>query len=251
MFKIESGNINYLAKIVSLNNLRKHSNADRLQCVSIDGNNVITDLSAKDGDIYVFFPLECAINKDFLSWSNSFEDKDMNADKEQKGFFNKHGRVRAIRLRGERSEGYIVPAQKLFDWLGVNIEISSFIGTEFDTYGDILICEKYIPKKKVSQGQNKSNKKLKRESKIISGQFRLSEDTAHFKKNLDKFSPEDIITVSYKMHGCNTSLGKVLCKRKLSVVDKIAKFFGAKVEESVYDLVYASRRVIKSDKYID
>ena len=68
----EKANPNYLAKVVKLNNIRKHENADRLQCVAIDGNNVITGLDAKDGALYVYFPLESAINKEFLSWGNSF-----------------------------------------------------------------------------------------------------------------------------------------------------------------------------------
>jgi hypothetical protein len=113
----EKANHNYLAKVVELTNLRKHENADRLQCAAIDGNNVITGLDAQNGSLYVYFPLESAINKEFLSWSNSFEDKELNQNKEVKGFFNKKGRVRAIRLRGERSEGYIVPVQSVSDWI--------------------------------------------------------------------------------------------------------------------------------------
>lgn len=75
----EKANPNYLAKVVRLINLRKHSNADKLQVITIDGNNVITGLEASDGDVYVYFPLEAAINKDFLSYSNSFEDKTLNS----------------------------------------------------------------------------------------------------------------------------------------------------------------------------
>ena len=132
----KNSNSNYLAKIVKLNNLRKHANADRLQVATIDGNNVITDLRAKEGDYYVFFPLESTLNKEFLSWSNSFEDSSQNNNKEAKGFFNKHGRVRAIKLRGERSEGYIVPLDSLTNWLlSKNLSFSfdeSLVNKEFD-----------------------------------------------------------------------------------------------------------------------
>ena len=102
-------NPNYLAKIVKLKGLRKHPNADRLQCVDIDFNTVITGLDAKDGDVYVYFPLECKINKDFLSATNSFRHKELNVDKEKAGFFDDNCRVRAMRLRGEKSMGYINP----------------------------------------------------------------------------------------------------------------------------------------------
>ena len=79
MFYIsEKANPNYLAKFVEISNIRKHPNADRLQVTTIDGNDVITGTDIKVGDNVVYFPLECAINKDFLSATNSFEDKELN-----------------------------------------------------------------------------------------------------------------------------------------------------------------------------
>ena len=137
MLKIsEKANKNYLAKVVKLSGVRKHTNADKLQCVTIDGCNVVTGMDAKDGALYIYFPVESALNKEYLSWSNSFENKEMNADQEKKGFFNRHGRVRAIRLRQERSEGYIVPVEDLSAWLsektGSKVSIGeSDVDTEF------------------------------------------------------------------------------------------------------------------------
>src|SRR6478736_1884005 len=119
MFNTKSDNPNYLAKIVKLGSVQKHPNADKLQVAVIDGCSVITGLDAKEGDIYVFFPIECAINKDYLSYSNSFQDKELNKD-DKKGFFVKTGRVRAIKLRGMVSEGYIVPIMDFREWLNVN-----------------------------------------------------------------------------------------------------------------------------------
>ena len=69
MLKIsETANKNYLAKVVKLKSGRKHSNADRLLCWTIDFQNVITSLDYKEDDIVVYFPVECAINKDFISF---------------------------------------------------------------------------------------------------------------------------------------------------------------------------------------
>ena len=112
----EKANTNYLAKVVDLKNIKKHPNADRLQTVDIDFNTVITGMDAKEGDTYVYFPIECKINKDFLSETNSFRDKELNSDKEQMGFFEENCRVRAMRLRGEKSMGYIVPISVVFNW---------------------------------------------------------------------------------------------------------------------------------------
>lgn len=39
----------YCGYITTLKGVRKHSNADRLQCVEVFGQTVIVDLSYKDG----------------------------------------------------------------------------------------------------------------------------------------------------------------------------------------------------------
>ena len=83
----KEANTNYLAKLVGLKNVQKHSNADKLQTVVIDFQTVITGMDAKDGDLYVYFPIECKINKDFLSITNSFRDKSLNTDQEKVGSY--------------------------------------------------------------------------------------------------------------------------------------------------------------------
>lgn len=255
MFNIsENANKNYLGKIVSLNGVRKHSNADKLQCVNVDGNNVITGLDAKDGDLYIYFPLESAINKEYLSWSNSFEDKNLNENKEKKGFFNKHARVRAIKLRGERSEGYIVPVSDLSNWLtektGKKVSIdSSDVNVEFDFFGDVQICEKYVNREALRQQSllaKKEQNKVAKQSKIIDGQFRFHNDTSHFSKNVYKIKPNDIISITNKLHGTSFVVANVLCKKPLKWYEKILKRFGVNIVDTHYDLLYSSRKVIKN-----
>lgn len=210
MLKIsEKANKNYLAKVVKLQGVRKHSNADRLQCVTIDGCNVVTGMDAKDDALYIYFPVESALNKEYLSWSNSFENKEMNADQEKKGFFSKHGRIRAIKLRQERSEGYIVPVEDLSAWLtektGSKVSFGEGdVNTEFDYFDDVQICEKYVNREVLKQQAlaGKKDKKAVRQSKLVDGQFRLHIDTSHLSKNSHKISPNDVISITNKLHGC-------------------------------------------------
>lgn len=54
----KEANRNYTAKVVQLKGLKPHSNADRLQVCTIDFQQVITGLDAKDGDLYIYFPVE-------------------------------------------------------------------------------------------------------------------------------------------------------------------------------------------------
>lgn len=254
MLKIsEKASKNYLAKVVKLSGVRKHTNADKLQCVTVDGCNVVTGMDAKDGALYVYFPVESAINKEYLSWSNSFENKEMNADQEKKGFFNRHGRVRAIRLRQERSEGYIVPVEDLSAWLSEQLgsKISfgeSDVETEFDFFDNIQICEKYVNREALKQAalSGKKEKSAVRQSKLVDGQFRLHNDTSHLSKNMHKISPSDIISITNKLHGTSFVVGSVLCKKVLKWYEKFLKKVGVNVVDTHYDLVYSSRKVVKN-----
>ena len=90
MLKIsKDANLNYLAKVIEIKNLRKHDNADKLQIAVVDFQNVITGLDTKEGDLCVFFPLESQINLDFLKETNSFSTQLLNKDTTVKGFFDK------------------------------------------------------------------------------------------------------------------------------------------------------------------
>lgn len=246
--KSKTHNPNYLASVVSISEFHPHPNADRLKMASVFGNNVITGIDAPPG-IYVYFPLECAISEEFLSFTNSFRDKEKNKDKEKVGMFEAHSRVRAINLRGSKSEGYIVPISQLESFaanLGGKIKVEE---GDFDEIGGHLICKKYIPKgqKQQNSAGKKTKGKIKKwESKLIENQFRFHPDTEQLKKNIRKVNPNDYIAITNKLHGCNFLVANVLCKRKLSLWEKFARFFGAKIQESHYDLLYSSRSVLKN-----
>lgn len=249
--KIVSDNPNYLAQVIRLGPVNKHPNADKLQTTVCNGCSVITGLAAKEGNLYIYFPIESTINKEYLSYSNSFSDAELNKNKEIKGFFVKTGRVRAIKLRGMVSEGYIVPAADIKEWLGTQkIDVEFEEGVSFDYIGDIKFCEKYCLPVRNSGITSKSDKKVKRESKLVDKQFRLSLDLEHLKRNLFKLNLEDQISITYKMHGANAAMGRVLCKRPLNLIEKLLKLCRVKIQESHYDLVYASRKVIKN-QYAD
>ena len=213
---------------------------------------MITGLSAKEGGAYVFFPLESSINTEYLAHSNSLDDPALNRDKKTKGFFSpKHGRVKAISLRGEKSEGYVAPAHTVEEWSSYKFKEEDF-DKDFDHIGDIKLCEKYINTaalrklQQAERAEKSKNKKVKRESKLVENQFRVAEDTKSLKREMDKLQLNDVITISYKMHGCNFSIGRVLCKKPIKWHEKVLKKLGVKIVDTHYDLVYASRRIIKN-----
>ena len=199
----KDANKNYLAKVVELKNIRKHENADRLRIVSIDFQDVVIGEGLQEGDICVYFPVEATINTRFLSFTNSFRDAKINEDLTTKGYFESNGRVRAVKLRGEKSCGCLFPIEELEKFVGEVFNKTNLIGFEFDYYDDILICEKYVvPVKTVSASWNGKTGKTSKLSKIVENQWHFHADTENFRKNYFKVKPEDEISISYKVHGC-------------------------------------------------
>lgn len=246
--KSTAHNPNYLAKIVVVKNLRKHANADRLLVFTVDGNDIITSNQTKEGTIGIYFPLECQISAAYLKGNNEYKTKELNSDvNAPTGFFEEKGRVKAVRLRGEKSMGYVAPISTLEYLLGDKYsELANYIGEEFDTVNGELLVNKYVTEKKTGSLTTQHNKKV-RESKIADNQFRLHYDTAQLGKNLYKIKPDDIISITWKMHGTSFVSSKILCKRPLKWYERLARQFGIKINETEYGNIYSSRKVIKNE----
>lgn len=241
----KDANSNYLCKIVKLDKIRPHPNAGRLFLVTIDFQDIVIGGEMKEGDVVVYYPLESVVNKKFLAFCNSYRDKDLNSDKEQVGFFESKGRVRAVKLRGQKSMGYIVAASKMEEFLGV--KISDKIGEEFDNINGVTMIEKYIiPSSLGGMGSAKLGKKP-RISRLVDGQVHLHVDTEQLRKNADRINPDDIISVTYKLHGTSFWVANVWCKRKLKFIERIVKAVGLKIDLFEYDYFYGSRKVVKNE----
>lgn len=244
----KEANQNYLSKVVKLKNLQKHPNADRLQTVVIDFQTVITGLDAKDGDLYVYFPVECKINKDFLSFTNSFREKTLNKDQEQVGFFEENCRVKAMKLRSEKSCGYIVPIKIVNEF--TKTDISEYVNQEFDTIGEIKMLEKYVIQER-NVGSNNKQGETPKVSRLIEGQVHLHVDTENLRKNSYKIKPHDLISITYKTHGTSWWVSNIIVKKNLTWVEKLLSKFGVKIVDTDYDLVYGSRKVVKNQSLDD
>ena len=243
----KDANKNYLAKIVNIEEFKNHPNADRLKMAIVDYQNVITGIDSNPG-LYVFFPLESELNKGFVSSFNGFRDEELNQDKEKSGFFEYNARVKALRLRGERSMGFILPVQSLFDYVGKTFDVTA--GTEFDTIGKDKIIQKYRIQKVESKFQKRKYRKPAL-SRLVENQFKFHTDTENLRKNAFKIKPDDDIVITYKVHGTSMVCSNVLVKRKLNIFERLLKKVGVKVKETEYDVVYSSRRVVKNSKFKD
>lgn len=99
----------YCAYITTIKELRKHSNADRLQCATIFGNNVIVDLTYKEGQRVIYFPTDGQLSKEFAIDNNLVRKKDENGNNIG-GYLDPDKRnITALKLRGEKSDGLVLP----------------------------------------------------------------------------------------------------------------------------------------------
>lgn len=259
LIKSKKANINYLAKIVEVKEFYDIIGADRLKHAYVDGYKIVISKESQPG-LYVYFPTNCTINPEYLSYHNLYRHSNLNKDNTQSGMFDDNGRVKTIKLiKGTvLSEGFLMPLVALQNFIVDNLQVElndvkpniEFDQVEHDGKS-FWINKKYVPK--VQQGSGNHNaprgKQPKGFDKLVDGQFRFHYDTVIIKKVPTAINPDDLIHISEKIHGTSGISAYVLCKKKLNLFGKIKKLFKKDYEELDYDYIYSSRTVIKNRYY--
>lgn len=227
------------AYITTIKELHEHSNADRLQCATIFGNNVIVGLDTKIGDIGIYFPVDLKLGKEFAEKNNLLRKKDENG-KEIGGYLDPEKRnIKALKLRGEKSDGLFVPLTALEDFTDIS-KLKE--GDRISILNGYVICEKYIPRTNRRNNSNGKIKKIKKAKVIEYPQFMEHADTEQLAYNLDQFKVGDLCYITLKMHGTSGRTTLTL-KESHSLLGKIKKWLG--IQE--YELVSGTRRVVLDD----
>lgn len=242
-------NKNYCAVVVSLKEFVQLPNCDNVQAAIIFNNSVIVSKSAKAGDVGVFFPVETQLSKGFLGNNNLFRKPEWgNSDQALKGFFEESGRVKAVKFRGHKSEGFFIPINSLDYALastGVNQDLL-IEGAEFESIGAEEICCKYVPQRRIgTPGGRNQAKQVRVEDRILDGQFRFHYDTENLRRNIHKIQPDDFISISDKWHGTSAVFANILVDRPLNWIERILDRLGVAVQKHKYGIVWSSRRVVK------
>ena len=253
--------INYLSKIVQIDTFTQHINPEvtRLKVAHVDGYNILVGIDELPGK-FVYFPAMSCINPQLLAFANLYRHKELNENPEKTGMFEDNGRVKAIRLKGQVSEGFLMPLSTLTDFVSTSTSIAFDesdcpVGTEFNEVEhkgkSFWVSKKYIVK---SSGDNqpsgdkqynKRQKGLKKFNRVIDNQFRFHYSTVIAKKEPGFVHPNDLIHISSKWHGTSAIFAYVKCKHPLTWKEKIAKFLTNRDFDD-YDYLYASRSVIKN-----
>jgi len=230
--------MSYRAIITKLENIREHSNADKLNIVTVFGNQVVIGKDMNEGDKVIYFPTDGQLSEEYCRENNLFRHSHLNKDQSKVGFVEDNRRVKTLRLRGEPSDGLIMPITSL-NYLG-KIKLSD--GDAFTKVNESEVCKKYISNKirQYSQGKggNKNNKKKKSYPF-----FKQHIYTSQLAYNL-KILPKNVLCViTEKLHGTSGRITRTKEQFELTGIkkwlSKIFKFFDSK-----WEVVSGSRRVI-------
>ena len=229
----------YTGFVVKVEHLRKHSNADRLQIATFFGNDTIVSLDTKIGDIGVYFPVDGQLSERFCAVNDLVRRKDENG-KQVGGYLDPEKRnIKALKLRGEKSDGLYMPITCLADFCKIS---DLKIGDTIDTVNGELICQKYIPKMTRTPGAP-GFKAVKKAKANIAPTFYEHVDTAQLAYNLNAFKPGDTVQLTLKMHGTSGRTGYLpLVHTKQSWFDKLFHRHGKDYKE--YGYITGTRRVV-------
>lgn len=232
----------------------------------INNDNIISSKSPKEHFIVAAQKDIATLNFEIDNLTKQIEDNS-NFIKTHVGFFNKTGRVRAIKLGGIRSMGYLFSLDELakYNPKVKDINLDELVNEDFDTVDGELFVKAYVPEvkeRKVRGHSDKSNKKIEKFDRMIKGEFSFHYDTQMFGRNVNLFKPTDKVVITNKLHGTSGIFGKVHVKMPIRLpihkwfwnkfVDltglfKNKRIIDYKVE---YGNVTSSRKVIKN-QYIN
>ena len=225
--------------VTTLNNVRKHPNADKLVLATCFVNTVCVNKDMyHEGEIGVYFPVDLQLSMEFCQ-KNGLLAVYENGVNVSGGYMDPAKRnVKAIKLRGEQSDGLFLPL-KCLEYTGVDMD-SLNIGDTITTVNGHEICRKYIPRgKHQATAAGGAGKRAKRKAKrSIAPVFYEHIDTEQLAYNLHMFKPGDLIEITRKLHGTSarTSHTKVLQGMKRTFWDKLFRREGT----PIYDWGYVS-----------
>ena len=188
--------------ITTLKNVREHPNADKLVLATCFESTVcVSKDKYYEGQIGVYFETDLQLSMEFCE-KNGLLAVYENGINVSGGYMDPAKRnVRAIKLRGEQSDGLFLPLDCLA-YTGAKLEEFK-LGEQITTVNGHEICRKFIPRSnapKTTAGG--AGKRVKRRAKrSIAPQFFEHKDTEQLQYYLDQFKPGDQIEITRKLHG--------------------------------------------------
>ena len=237
--------MSYQGYVTKLKNVRPHPNADRMKLADCFGNTVCVGLDAVENEIIIYFPTDGQLSVEYCEQNNLVRKKDENGNNIG-GYLDPDKRnVKAIKLRGEKSDGIVMPLSSIV-YTGINLDDLN-VGDPITVLNGHEICKKYIPRRQHRQGGYSEGNKTRKHKAPVAPLFMEHADTEQLAYNLGAFKCGDEVEITLKMHGTSQRTGYLptLKGYKRTLWDRITRKEGT----PIYDWggVSGTRRVVLED----
>ena len=248
----------YCGTVVKIGEILPIEGRDRIVKTMVNGLSIVIGKDEfQTGDVAVYCANETQLHELFLHLNSMYDDKELNIDKEKKGYINKHGRVRIVKLGGVPSYGILLNPTTIATFLNESIDdvkeyLEKHVNEDFDEINGEIFCKVYVPpvkegSRKLSKSERR-DKKLARFKMLIEGSFRQHYDTGQLARNMHLFSPDDVVYISNKLHGTSAIYANILTNIPTNWFKRMwRKITGKNEFDQKYNLVYSSRTVIKNE----
>ena len=214
-------NLNSVCYVGRIGEIQPIEGADNIELVMVGGWQAIT----KKGEYQVG-------DKVVVATTDAVIPQALSDLMEVTGYLRKGQRVRTVKLRGVYSECLLIP----FKYLEPK-SLENNVEEGHDMMG-ILGITKYEPPVKMVE-MSVRGRKIKYHQ---NPNFHVYYKFPNLKNTPEMFNEEDRVSITRKLHGTNARYG-IVRKKKLSLWDRIKKFFGNKWVE--FEYVYGSHNVEK------
>jgi RNA ligase (TIGR02306 family) len=214
-------NLNSVCYVGVIGEIRPIEGADNIELAMVGGWQAIT----KKGEYQVG-------NKVVVATTDAVIPQALSDLMGVTGYLRKGQRVRTVKLRGVYSECLLIP----FKYLAPK-SLENNVEEGHDMMG-ILGVTKYEPPVKMVE-MSVGGRKIKYHQ---NPNFHVYYKFPNLKNVPELFTEEDVVTITRKLHGTNARYG-IVRKKKLSLLDRVRKFFGNKWVE--FEYVYGSHNVEK------
>lgn len=239
--------MSYNGYITRIKNVRKHSNADKLQCGECFGNTTIIGLDIQDNEVGLYFPTDGKLGLEFATVNKLVRTKDENGNHLYGYLEPDKLHVSTIKLRGEKSDGLFMPLSSLETFTDIN-KLKE--GDTITILNGIVICEKYVPRgqrRNHSQGNGKGTKNTKVESESYP-LFKEHSDTSQFAYNTQQFKEGDLLYITLKQHGTSGRTTHTIKEKKAILpywIYKTLKLCNIELKsKKSWEYISGTRRVI-------
>ena len=181
--------MSYSGFVVKVKDIKPIEGADKLNTCRVFDSTVVVDKTINENDLYIYFPTDGQLSKEYCEYNNLLRKKDENGNNIG-GFLDPDKRnVKAIKLRGERSDGLVMPLSSL-DYISKDLKDILVVGDQITVLDGKEICRKYNCTLFVTHHLNKSNG--------IMGSVGLTADASGIMKLKESKNNCNKLTLDYK-----------------------------------------------------